>query len=202
MRGLGELGGPHGTPSCPTDPALLLCSLTGGPWAPRAGWPQWAGRQTRTPGPPRTAGECGPGWDPPWTPPPWTPSAPGWGCSWGAGGGEGVSLPSPPPRLQGDPGKQGDPGRDVSTCVGGRFGLCSCWGHHACKGPMSLVWGTVPCPQQSVTVLVMLPELAGGGGCPVALCSPISFPLRVCLGCVGTRDRLALWVPWDHLVSP
>lgn len=129
----------------------------------------------------------------------------------GAVAGGAVSLPSPPPCLQGDPGKQGDPGRDVSTSAGGRFGLCSCWGHHACKGPMSLVWGTVPFPQKSVTVsfpqksvtvLVMLPELAGGGGCPVALCSPFSFPRRVCPGCVETRDRLAPWVPWDRLVSP
>jgi len=30
-----------------------------------------------------------------------------------------VLLASPPPCLQGDPGKQGDPGRDVSTSVAG-----------------------------------------------------------------------------------
>lgn len=137
-------------------------------------------------------------------------SAPGWGCSGGGTFGKmGISLSSPPPCLQGDPGKPGDPGRDVSTSGEGGFRLCSYWDHQAFKGPVScpMLLGpgqcskTLPCPQQSGTAS-HTPCSQGWLWQMGALlpCAPtISFPYRGCLGCVGSRDHLAPWVPWDHL---
>lgn len=84
-------------------------------------------------------------------------------------------LSSPPPCLQGDPGKQGDPGRDVSTSEEGGFRLCSCWGHQACKGsvPRFLVQGsaTRPSPVPSTVPLpVTLPAPRAGCGRRVPCC--------------------------------
>lgn len=205
MRGLGAGGCPMAPPSRPMASALLPCSLTGGPWPTRCGWPQWAGRQTWAPRPPWAAGERGPGWGarPPlgttgggcgmegrWggrsCPPP-PPDTLRFGLKVLVGGPAEVSLPSPPPCLQGDPGKQGDPGRDVSISGECGFGLCSCWGHHTCKGlmPCPMLLGlrqhsrTIPCTQQGVTILVTVPPPRASWGrwvpChPVLLLSP--FP--------------------------
>lgn len=138
-------------------------------------------------------------------------------AGWGACGRAGVSLPSPPFCLQGDPGKQGDPGRDVSTSGGGGFGLCSCWGR--CPVPRSLVRGSAagpsPVPSRMPPTRSLLPEPAEGHRCPAALCSPHLLSLQGLpglrgeqgppgtvgpLGPPGVPVSTSHPVPWGHVL--
>lgn len=234
MRGLGAEGCPTAPPSHPKAPTVLPCSLTGGPWPTRAGWPQWAGRQTWAPRACWAAGECGARWGKclslgamwdggmmGWEElSPWTPSAPGWGCSQGGAFGRmGMSLSSPPPCLQGDPGKPGDPGRDVSTSGEGSFRFCSCWGHQTCKGlmscPMFLGPGQCTVPSR-VPLPVTLPAPRAGCGrwVPCCLALPTSpFPTGAARAAWGagstwprgspgtTRHPCKYQLPWGHILS-
>lgn len=223
MRGLGAEGCPTAPPSHPKAPTVLPCSLTGGSWPTRAGWPQRTGRQTWAPRACWAAGECGPRWGKclslgamwdggmmGWEElSPWTPSAPGWGCSrGGAFGRMGMSLSSPSPCLQGDPGKPGDPGRDVSTSGEGGFRFCSCWGHQTCKGPMScpMFLGPGQCSRTPLSSAgchcqshSRLPGLAVADGCPAALCSHLLLSLQ---GLPGLRGEQGAPGPVGPLGPP
>lgn len=188
-------------PSCPMAPALLPCSLTGGPWPTRVGWPQRAGRQTRAPGPHRAAGECGPGWGGAQLP----PETVGGGCRMEGQWGRRSHPPRHPLLRAGDahggPMWQGggDPALTSFLSAGGPGEARGPW--PGCKylwrgwilvllllgpsplnkGPMScpMLLGlgqrsrTVPCPQQGATRMVPSPRAGCGTQVP---CRPVLPP--------------------------